>query len=132
MSLGNFIRSKIEAGLKPYIPMVINANRDFPYHDYKKFEAGVEPAVYNVGEANREAHGDQTKLFVSQQTLIYSDGACTIRFNNAENVLIDILAAVTYMFESNIKSIHVISIAAEKTLYCYFEGVLPEEARSPL
>lgn len=110
---------------------VIHSGRDFPYHDYKKFEDGDEPDTYQVGEANLNADGDQRKLFVSKSTLIYSDVACTVKFNHADNVTIDILANTWYTFWSNIHRVIVLTIATGGTLYMYFEGVLPEDARRP-
>lgn len=132
MTLGALIKSYIQSRIIKFINIVSLAHQDYPYHDYHKFTAGDEPVAYNVGTDNREAHGDQTKLFVSKDTLLLSDGAAQVRFNNAENVLIDLVANQMYSFEGNIHTLFVETIAATKVLYAYFEGVLPEEARSPL
>ena len=107
------------------------SNHDYPYHDYAKFTDADNGDTYNVGENNRVAKGNQNKLFVSKDTIIYSDGACTIRLNHTENVLIDVLTTVILNLECNIHSVHIVTVEAEKTLYMWFEGVLPEEARFP-
>ncbi|NVM22646.1 MAG: hypothetical protein HWN68_12815 [Desulfobacterales bacterium] len=104
-------------------------NHDYPYHDYKKFTDTDNGSVYVVGDANKYLEGDQHKNFISKDTIIYCDGAATIRLNNAENVLIDVIAAVILNLECNIKSIHIVTVEAEKTLYVWMEGVLPEETR---
>lgn len=123
----NYIVSKLKAGVITFINAVILANHDYPLHDYKKIEDGSEPTAYAVGTDNR--NGDQRKLFVSKSTLVYSDVACTLRWNNDRNVTQDIIANTWYTFRANIRSVHVITIATDGTLYLYFEGVLPEEVR---
>lgn len=109
----------------------IMANRDYPYHDYHAFSDTDEPTHYVVGTDNKLSSGDQNKNFVSKSTLLYSDVACTVQFNNAENVVIDIIADTWYEFKSNIHTLIVVTIATDGTLYAYFEGDFPQEARRP-
>ena len=106
-------------------------NHDYPYHDYKAFTDSDNGTFYTVGDANKYIDGDQHKNFVSKDTIFYCDGVATIRLNNAENVLITIPAALVVNLECNIHKIHIITVAADKTLYVYMEGVLPEECRYP-
>lgn len=127
MSLLSKIAGMINTGIVQFVNLVGLANRDYPLHDYKKFEDGDEPATYTVGTDNRV--GDQKKLFMSKSTLLYSDVACTIRLNNANNVTLDIIANTWYEFYSNVRSLIVVTIATGGTLYAYFEGVLPQEGR---
>ena len=54
-----------------------------------------------------------------------------VRFNNTNNVLIDLPANQWLTFESNISTLIVVTIGEDGVLYSYFEGVLPEEARNP-
>lgn len=107
------------------------ANRDYPYHDYESIDDGSEPVAYQVGKNNRDAHGSQMKLFTSKSTLIFSDVACTIRLNSTENVTIAINANTWYEFLSDIYMVYVVTIGTGGTLQMYFEGVLPEETRTP-
>lgn len=118
-------------GTIEFINMLTLANRDYPYHDYHIVEDGSEPDFYQVGANNRLGNADQHKFFVSKSTLIYSDVACTVRFNNTENVAIAILANTWYTFYSNISSIYTSVIATGGTIYFWFEGVLPQETRNP-
>lgn len=109
----------------------ILTNRDYPYHDFKKFEDGDEPDSYSVGESNMGLNGDQNKLFVSKSTLIHATQDCTIRFNNAENVAVDIVANNLFTFESNIHAVYILTIGTDGVLRMWFEGMLPEDARRP-
>lgn len=132
MSFTQLLEAMWHGMTKRFLGLFIGANRDYPYHDYKAYDDGDEPVFYQVGESNRDEHGDQFKLFVSKSTLIYSDVACTLRFNSANNVTQTIVANTWYTFESNIKAVYVVTIGTDGTLYMYFEGVLPEETRAPL
>jgi len=129
MSLMSKIASMIQTGVIQFINLVGLANRDYPLHDYHMFEDGDEPIAYIVGTDNRNVGGDQKKLFTSKSTLLFSDVACTVRFNNANNVLQDILANTWYEFYQNIHTLIVVTIATDGTLYAYFEGTKPEECR---
>jgi len=106
-------------------------NYDFPYHDYKEFTDADDGTNYTVGDANVAAHGSQRKRFVSKSTLLICTGAATVRFNHASNVLMTLIANAPYTFVSNIHTLIIGTIAAESTLYAYFEGVLPEDAGRP-
>lgn len=131
MTLLNYVVTKLQSGFIEFINMVTLANRDYPYHDYESIEDGSEPVIYQVGKNNMLGNNDQHKFFISKSTLIYSDVACTIRFNNTENIAIAILANTWYEFMSNISSVYVSAIASGGTIYMYFEGVLPQETRNP-
>lgn len=109
----------------------MRANHDFPYHDHVVFEDTDEPTLYQVGQRNIDAHGSQRKHFVSKSTLIYSDVACTVRFNNANNVADTILPNVLFTFFCNISAVIVDAIGAGGTLYMYFDGVLPSDDVEP-
>lgn len=106
-------------------------NHDFPYHDYKLFEDGDEPTVYQVGTDNQTGAGTQHKKFVSKSTLLIATGVTRVRFNSAENVLLTLLTNVPYTFYSNIYALVVVEIAEGENLYAYFEGVLPKDAGRP-
>lgn len=108
----------------------ILSNRDYPYHDYESIDDTEEPVNYIVGTNNVTTDGDQKKRFISKSTLIYSDVACTVRFNHTENVTVAINAGIYFTFECDIRSVYVLTIAAGGTLQMWFEGVLPDEARS--
>lgn len=112
--------------------MVSLSHRDYPYHDYHDIADTEEPETYVVGTNNRGLGGTQNKLFVSKSTLFYSGAICTFRLNSARNVLQTLPADLPIRFESNIQSVHIVTIGADGTLYMWFEGVLPQEARSPL
>lgn len=126
-SLLNKIATLIGTGLIKFVNLVFLANRDYPLHDFKKFEDTDEPCTYRVGEDNKQ--GDQKKYFVSKSTMVYADVACTLRWNSANNVVQDIVANTWYTFKCNIRSVHVVTIGANGTLRLYFEGVLPQEVR---
>lgn len=131
MSALNYIVTKLKSGVLTFINAIILANREYPYHDHVIYEAGVEPISYVVGSANVSANGSQRKLFVSKSTLIYCNKDITVRFNDANNVLVTIPAAVTPIeFHSNIYNIIIVSIGVQGTLHIWCEGVLPDEARS--
>jgi hypothetical protein len=106
-------------------------NHDFPYHDYKSFDDGDEPVLYQVGKSNQLGRGDQHKLFTSKSTLLIATATTTVRFNSTENVTITLIADVPYTFYSNIHTLYVVTIGTDGVLYAYFEGVHPKEARRP-
>jgi hypothetical protein len=129
MSLLDYIVTKLKSGILTFINATINANRDYYMHDYKSYTAQYAPISYVVGTDNKKNSADQKKLFTSKSTLIYSNAACTIKFNNANNVTIDILANTWYEFYLNIHMVIILTIGADGTIYMYFEGTLPEECR---
>lgn len=104
---------------------------DYPYFDFHQFDDTEEPAIYWVGTDNKDRDGTQKKLFVSKSTLIYSDVACTIRFNGPNNVLTPIPANTWFTFVSDIYALVVVTIADGGYLLAYFEGVLPQDSRCP-
>lgn len=106
-------------------------NHDLPYHDYSAFTDADDGAAYVVGDNNVAAHGSQRKRFVSKSTLLIATGATTIRLNHASNVLMTLIANAPYTFISNVHTLIIGTIAADSTLYAYFEGVLPEDAGRP-
>lgn len=114
-----------------FIRLVFNANIDLPYHDYHHANSQSTIGFYVVGSNQINAHGAQHKLFVSKNTLIYSTEATHVHFNDSRNVAVAILANTWYTFFSNIAAVYYPIPGADKDLYLYFEGVLPEEARSP-
>jgi hypothetical protein len=94
---------------------------------------------YAVGTNNVNAHGDQSKRFVSKRANIWTNnGEVTIRFNDSRNIAIplppklcDLNGIILWYekeFHANIASVYY-SVPATFLLYMYFEGVLPEEAR---
>jgi len=125
------IASRIKAGLWTFSKLVFNSNNDLPYHDYYGATEQTTETSYVVGTNNKDARGTQSKLFVSKSTLIYATEDQTIRFNNRNNTPITILANTWYTFVSNIYQVFFVVPSADKKLYLYFEGVLPEEARTP-
>ncbi|MCJ7621737.1 MAG: hypothetical protein MUP64_16155 [Anaerolineae bacterium] len=84
-----------------------------------------------MGSNQINAHGAQHKLFVSKNTLIFSTETTHVHFNDSRNVPQDILANTWYTFYSNIAAVYFPIPAQGKIMLLYFEGVLPEEARSP-
>lgn len=102
------------------------ANHDFPYHDQATFLIGDIGSSYVVGDNNVDAHGSQRKRFVSKSTLFHCTAAAQVRFNHASNVVIDIPANVLITFVSNIREIHIVTVADQVTLYAWFEGALPD------
>lgn len=129
MSFTQRLINALETGLWKFVKVVLSANREYPFHDYESVGDGSEPVAYRVGQNQVDLHGDQTKHFVAKSTLVYSDVACTIRFNHTNNVAIAILANTWYEFKSNVTYVYVSAIGAQGTIYMYFEGVLPQEAR---
>jgi len=125
----NRIAAMIGSGLIKFVNLVVNANRDYPLHDYHKFVDTDEPIAYTVGTDNLTNGGDQKKRFTSKSTLLFATQACTVRFNNSNNVTQDILANTWYEFYQNIHTLIVVTIGSQGILYAYFEGTLPEEAR---
>lgn len=116
-------------GLHKFIGLITLTNRDFPYHDFVSYDDGDEPVSYRVGHNNVQAHGDQSKYFVSKRTLVYSDATGYIRFNHSDNVQITIHGEHWYEFHNNVTRVFVDTIGAEASLDLIFEGVLPDEAR---
>lgn len=129
MSFTQRLLSALECGLWKHIRAVIGANYSYPYHDFVSYDDGDEPILYQVGENNKNAQGDQAKLFVSKSTLIMSDVECTVRFNDTNNTPITIRANIPYEFLSNISSVYVSAIGTDGYIDLGFEGVLPQEAR---
>jgi hypothetical protein len=123
--------AKLESGLITFINAVTLANRDLPYHDMTYASSGTTDDHYVVGQNNIDAHGNQSKRFVSKSTLVYSTADTTIRFNDSKNTVIVILGGVWYEFKSNIWQVFYAIPTGEDMLLFYFEGVLPDEARSP-
>ena len=123
--------SKVKVGVWQFIRLVLSANRDYPYHDYHYANSQTTNPFYIVGSNQIDAHGAQHKLFVSKSTLIFSTEATHVHFNDSRNVAVAILANTWYTFYSNIAAVYFPIPGADKALYLYFEGVLPEEARSP-
>ena len=106
-------------------------NHDFPYHDYAALTDADDGTPYIVGDNNVAAHGSQRKRFVSKSTLLIATGTTTVRFNHASNVLMTLIANVPYTFYSNVHTLIIGAVAAQATLYAFFEGVLPEDAGRP-
>jgi hypothetical protein len=125
----NYLVTKLESGLITFINAVTLANRDYPYHDFHYVTSQSTENKYSVGENQLHGHGDQRKLFVSKSTLIYSTANTEVRFNNANNVTIAILANTWYEFKSNIYQVFYPTPEGEDMLYLYFEGVLSNEQR---
>jgi hypothetical protein len=131
MSALNYIIEKLKAGAITFINAVTLANRDYPYHDALTVSAGSTGLTYVVGQGQIDAHGNQSKRFVSKSTLIMSTADTNVKFNDSKNVDVPLVANVWYEFKSNIWQVFYTTPASEKYVYFYFEGVLPEEARSP-
>ena len=129
MSFTQKLISCLEAGLFQVVKMILGANRDYPFHDFVTFDDTDEPVLYQVGKNNRDATGDQKKLFVSKSTMVLSDVECTIRLNHTGNTPITIRANTQYEFMSNISAVYVTAIAANGYIDFGFEGVLPQETR---
>lgn len=129
MSLLNKLASMIETRIIKFVNFCTLVNRDIPLHDYKAFEDGDEPTKHVVGSSNMANASDQKKLFTSKSTLLFATGECTVRFNNANNVAVTILANTWYEFYQNVHTLIVDAIASQAVLHCYFEGTLPEECR---
>jgi hypothetical protein len=130
MSVFNYIVEKLKSGIITFVNAVISANRDLPYHDETSLMAVGEGAYYVVGTNNKNRHGTQSKTFVSKSTLVYADSNIIIHFNDAKNTPIPIVGNVWYEFKSNIWQVFVEDLGDAGTALIYFEGVLPEEART--
>jgi len=122
---------KVKVGIWQFWRLVGSMNREYPYHDYAFIESSAPQVFYVVGSNQQAAHGSQHKLFASKSTLIWSDEDTWVRFNNSNNVTIDIWANTWYEFKSNIEAVYYLLPSQGKKLCLYFEGVLPEEARDP-
>lgn len=103
------------------------SNLDLPFHDFYHADEQSATADYTVGTNNMGQGKDQKKRFVSKNTLIFCTEDTHVHFNNANNVAVTILANTWYTFYGNIYSISHAAITDTKDLYCYFEGVLPED-----
>jgi hypothetical protein len=102
-----------------------------PYHDYHHVDEQTTGLSYVVGDNQIKGTGDQRKRFVSKSTLIFCTENTHIHFNSPNNVAVTILASTWYEFKSNIYAVFLTAITDGKDLYLYFEGTLPQEARSP-
>ena len=133
MSLLNKIATLLDSTIIQFVRVVTLANRDLPYHDYKHVDEESTDSKYTVGDNQIKGYGDQRKQFVSKSTLIYATEDITVHFNNTNNVPIDILADTWYEFKSNIYQVFWTYGGQAETwdIYFYFEGVLPQEQRSP-
>ena len=132
MSVIQRMLARLESGLITFVNMVTLANREYPYHDYTVFDANSTDDMYVVGQNQIDAHGNQSKRFVSKSTLIYSTGDAHVHFNDSKNVAVAILALTWYEFKSNIWQVFTdIPQGEDEFIKFYFEGVLPDEARSP-
>lgn len=122
---------RVKVGIWQFWRLVGSMNREYPYHDTHMVTSQSTVLIYIVGDNQIGAHGTQRKLFVSKSTLIMCTEDTHVHFNSPNNVAIPILANTWYEFKSNIEAVYCTAIGADKGLYLYFEGVLPEEARSP-
>lgn len=120
---------KLNAGLHAFVSVLINANRDFPYHDYETATTTATKVAYEVGENNRGLNAEQNKLFVSKSTLMYCTTNTYVNLNSPQNVDVLLIANNFYTFKSNIKSVFYRYVASEGIIYIWAEGVLPQEAR---
>lgn len=133
----------LEARLWKFVRIVHSANHDYPYHDYFELknenEQDTLKTMYTVGTGNVNAHGDQSKRFVSKRMLIWQEiEAVNFRLNDSRNVLITtpirtpdgVVAMPVYGIElhANINVVY-LEIPPERIAHIYCEGVLPEEAR---
>jgi hypothetical protein len=123
--------SKVRVGIWQFVRLVLSANREYPYNDYHHVTNQSENMFYIVGSNQIDAHGAQHKLFVSKSTLVYSTEDTHVHFNDSRNVADVILALTWYEFKHNIAAVYFPIPSSDNDLYLYFEGVLPEEARSP-
>ena len=131
MSWLNEQMAKMKNGILRFVNATINANRDMPFHDYYHADETATKRVYLVGDNNINQDGDQRKRFVSKSTLIFCTEDTTIYLNSNNNILIVLLADTYYEFKSNIYAIHHAAITQGEDFYAWFEGTLPQEARSP-
>lgn len=123
--------SKVRVGIWQFVRLVLSANREYPYHDYHRATEQTVNPFYIVGSNQIDAHGAQHKLFVSKSTLVYSTADTHVHFNDSRNVAVGILALTWYEFKHNIAAVYFPIPDTDEELRLYFEGVLPEEARSP-
>jgi hypothetical protein len=123
--------SKVRVGIWQFVRLVLSANRDYPYHDHHVASSQTTNPFYIVGSNQIDAHGAQHKLFVSKSTLVFSNVDTHVHFNDSRNVAVAILAATWYTFYSDIAAVYFPIPDEDEVLLLYFEGVLPEEARSP-
>lgn len=123
--------AKVKVSIWQFMRLVFNANIDLPYHDYHLVTAQSTIPGYVVGANQVDAHGNQHKLFVSKNTLVYSTEDTHVHFNDSRNVAVAILASTWYTFYTNVSVVYFPIPSADKVLKLYFEGVLPEEARYP-
>jgi hypothetical protein len=143
MSFIQRIIEALDARLWKFIRIVHSSNHDYPYHDYVTIDnsqgSGILEGVYAVGSSNVDAHGDQSKRFVSKRANMWYEVADThVHFNDSRNVPIsfppiawDAEGEPIYYekeFYTNIAAVYY-SIVQGDILHMYFEGVLPEEAR---
>lgn len=131
MSFVQRMLAKLESGLITFINMVTLANRDLPYHDFFHWEETASDSSYVVGQNQIDAHGTQSKRFVSKSTLIFSTERTNVRFNDSKNNAIIIEANTWYEFKTNIWQVFVVALSDDQEMFFIFEGVLPNEARSP-
>jgi hypothetical protein len=143
MSLTQRLEAWLNANVWRFFRAVFSANHDYPYHDFAVIDnsQGGDPvtAMYAVGTNNVNAHGDQSKRFVSKHANIWTNDPTTVvRFNDSRNVPIVLplifgivepeMATYEKEFYTNIAAVYY-TVPAGKTLWMYFEGVLPEETR---
>jgi len=130
LSFTQRLMANLQSGFLRFLSVIINANRDLNMHDYETATLTATYKPYSVGENNKDLHGDQSKLFVSKSTLIYSTVDADVKFNDMNSIEIDILAGNFYEFKSNIRKVFYKYSAEQGIIYIYCDGVLPEEARS--
>jgi hypothetical protein len=130
MSLIQRLEAWLNANVWRFFRAVFSANRDYPYHDYLCVTDTTPTGFYEVGQNQINCHGNQSKRFVSKSTLIIATEDVQVRFNDAKNVVIDLLANVLYEFKSNIWQVFFWTPDEDKAIHFYFEGVLPDEART--
>lgn len=135
MSLLQRFEAWIESNKWRFFKAVHTTNWDLPYHDLLIINntEGQETisGSYPVGKNNRDAHGNQAKLFVSKHTFVFVVGETDeIRWNDSKNVIIALPATSYGPFKTNIHTVFY-SVAVGSVLAIYFEGVLPQEARNP-
>ncbi len=135
MSLLQRFEAWLESNTWRFFRVVHTTNWDFPYHDELFIDnSGGQDAIvgaYPVGKTNRDAHGNQAKLFVSKHTIITDSGVSDeLCFNDSKNINIYPNALEGLDIYTNIHTVFY-SVAAGSTLRIYFEGVLPQEARNP-
>lgn len=130
MSVLSYIVDKLKTGLITFINAVTLANVDYPYADYQRISTTAIWKSYVVGTNAINSEGGARKLFVSKDTCFFATQDCYIRLNDsrAQNILIP--ANRPMIFLSNIFQVFVTRVTADGTIDMWFEGVLPEEART--